>query len=194
MAFAAPLALIATAVGGGISAYGAYASGQAKSAMARYQQGSDLAMAKVAADNAQYDIASGGIKALQAGLVGRAAMGRLGARAGAGNVAGKSVADLQRSQSAITMEKERIQIADAAHADYGEQVQAARFTAEAGAKGVEAQTDIAAGELGALGSIASTAGSVAGKWYDLSAIGKGGSGGIDTGMGLAPFGGSSMFT
>jgi hypothetical protein len=169
MAFAAPLMLIATAIGAGVTAYGQYQQGQATARRMGAEADVNTKLAGIALGNAQYDIASGEVKAQQAGLVGRAASGRIAAFGGARNISGRSLTDVQGSQAAITAENEAIQRADAAHAAYGEQVQAAEKTTAAGADIVAGRTAIAAGDVSALGSIASGAGSVAGKWYDISA-------------------------
>jgi len=168
MAFAAPLMMIATAIGAGVTAYGQYQQGQATAARMGTEAQNNARLAGIALGNAQYDIASGEVKAQQAGLVGRAASGRIATFAGARNVAGGSVSAAESSQAAITAENEAIQRADAAHAAYGEQIQASERTAQASGDIFAGRTAVMAGDIGALGSIASGAGSVAGKWYDVS--------------------------
>jgi hypothetical protein len=172
MAFAAPLMMIATAVGAAATAYGQYQQGQATAARMGAEADVNRKLAGVALTNAQYDIASGEVKAQQAGLVGRAASGRQLVRPAAGNIAGRSVADVQASQAAITAENEAIQRADAAHAAYGEQIQGAERTTAAGADIVAGRTAIAAGDVSALGSIAGGGTAVAKQWYDVASTTK----------------------
>lgn len=158
--------MVTTMVGAGISAYGQYSSGQAQSAMYKYQAGVNQQLAAVATQNANWDIVSGEVKAEQAGLQSAATLGRYRASAGAHGVLASP--DVVRSQIAIGAENQAVARADAAHAAYGEQVQAAEKTATAGADIVAAGTARTAGEIGAVGSIVSGAGSVAEKWYTAS--------------------------
>ena len=172
MAFAPELALIATAIGTGVTMYGQYQQGQATAARNMANAANNQALAAVAMKNAQYDIASGEVKAQQAGLVSRAALGRIGAFAGARNIAGASLEDTKKSQLAIGTENQAIQRADAAHAAYGEDIQAAERTAQASGDIFAARTATSAADIAMLGSFASGVGSVAGKWYDISATTK----------------------
>jgi hypothetical protein len=163
--------MVATAAGAGIQAYGSYQGGQAQSKYYQYQAGVNNALAGVAQQNANWDFASGEVKAQQAGLVSRAAAGRETVSAGARNIGmGGSTAQVLASQHAIGAENQAVLRADAAHAAYGEEVQAAERTATAGADVFAGRTAIAAGDIGALGSIASGVGSVAGKWYTASQL------------------------
>ena len=161
--------LAATVAGTGIQAFGQYQAGQATAAGFRYQADVNQKLAQIATQNANYDIAAGGIKAQQAGLVSGAAAGRIQAEAGAHNLAPTvgSTARTYMSQLAIGQENERILTADAAHAAYGEQVQAAEKIAGAGADVVAARTTTQAIVPEVAGTIATGAGSVASKWYQM---------------------------
>lgn len=167
----------ATIAGGGIKAFGDISGAQASSRMYQYQAGVANALAKVATTNANWDIASGETKAQAAGLAGRATVGRETVRGGAGNVSlgpGSSTAAVVSSARSIAGENEAVLRADAAHAAYGEQIQSAAKTAEAGADIVSGKNAITAGYIGAAGDIVSSVGqatSVASKWYTTTGPG-----------------------
>jgi len=160
----------ATVIGSGIKAYGDWYGGQFQKAMYNYQAGVQRAMAGIADKMAQWDISAGAIKQQQADLVARAAIGREAVHFAAGNIGGRTPMDVRGSQEALALENRRIIGADAAHAAYGEEVKAAGYTAQAGVDVVAGQQAAYAGDISAIGSIVSGAGSVAGKWYDVSSL------------------------
>ena len=171
------LMMIATAVGAGVQAYGQYQAGQAQARQYGFQADVNQKLAQIAATNANYDIAAGGVKQVQAGLAGRAQAGRFAVSSGARNIAGGSTGAVTSSIHSLSMENQKIIAADAAHAAYGESVQAAEKTATAGAMTTAAGTAVTAGDI--VGSIVSGVGSVAGKWYDISSVSPTG-GGVNT--------------
>lgn len=160
---------VASAAATGVSQYQA---AQAKTTQYGYEADVNRKLASIAATNANYDIVSGAVKAQQAGLVSRAALGRANVRAGAANIGTTtgSPAAIRSSQIAVGVENQQIQRADAAHAAYGESVQAAEKTAAAGADVAGISNIQAALPIQEAGTVASAAGSVAGKWYQVSQL------------------------
>jgi|SRR5215472_2021418 len=162
--------LIATAVGGGIQAYGSYSGGQAQKAYYNYQAQVQRNLAQVAALKANRDIMAGEVEAQKYGIKTAQVMGGTTASAGARDVAvgTGSTAQVLQSQRAAGLEEQQIARQTAAERAYGERIEASAKTASAGAMDVAGARAATAGEIGAAGTIASTAGSVAGRWYDIS--------------------------
>jgi hypothetical protein len=168
MAFALPLAMIATAIGTGVSAYGQYQQGQAASAAANYQAGVGNILAGALETRGATQIAEAGIPMQQAGIRGAADVGRANVRAGAGGVAigGGSTAQVVGSIRAGSMENEKIAQYNAQQAAYQERLTASEKRAGAGLYGMAAQEDITAGEIGAVGTGLAGIGKVAGMGYE----------------------------
>src|SRR5215472_3596110 len=162
--------LIATAVGGGIQAYGSYSGGQAQKAYYNYQAQVQRNLAQVAALKANRDIMAGEVEAQKYGIKTAQVMGGTTASAGARDVAvgTGSTAQVLQSQRAAGLEEQQVARQTAAERAYGMRVEAEAKTASAGALDVAGEQAAKAGQIAMLGDIASTAGSVAGKWYDIS--------------------------
>jgi hypothetical protein len=158
--------MVATAVGGGIQAYGQYQQGQAQARLAQWKGANDVIAAQEALQNAALDVTSGEQRAYTAGAQGRATIGREIVRAGAGNVAVGQGSINQVTDSALSIARnnqDRLRF-DAAHAAWGEDIKAASLQSEAGAEVIAAKNAVAAGDIGAAGTVVSTIGQVASKW------------------------------
>jgi hypothetical protein len=161
--------LIGTAVGGGISAFGAYQGGQAQKAYYNYQAGVQRQLAGIATQKAGRDIMAGEQEAQKYGIQTAQVLGGTTARAGAGNVAlTGSTAGVLQSQRAAGLEEQATARQTAGERAYGEYVEAAAKTVGAGALDVAGTQAEAASKVAMAGTAVSTVGSVAGKWYDVS--------------------------
>jgi hypothetical protein len=162
--------LIGTAVGGGISAFGAYQGGQAQKAYYNYQAAVAQQLAQVATLKGGRDIMAGEQEAQKYGIQTAGLRGGFTAGAGARNVAipTGATAGVLTSQLAAGKEEQAAARQTAAERAYGEYVEAAAKTASAGALGMAGQQAAMAGDVGAAGTAVSAVGSVAGKWYDVS--------------------------
>jgi len=162
--------LIATAVGGGIQAYGGYAGGQAQKAYYNYQSQVQRNLAQIATLKAGRDIMAGEQEAQRYGIQTAQIMGGTTASAGARNVAVNtgSTAQVLQSQRATGLEEQATARQTAAERAYGEEVEASAKTASAGALTMAGSQAATAGDISAAGTLVSTVGSVAGKWYDIS--------------------------
>lgn len=170
MAFAAPLALAATAAGAGIQAYGAISGGQAQKSAMYYR----AAIAKnnqiIAEQNATSAIEAGQAKGQIQGLKGRAVGGAIRANQGRSGVdvntgSNVDVQEAQREQSQLDTETV---LHNADLQAYGYRTQATNYAAEAELdkkSGDDAQT---AGYLKAAGGLLSSAGSLGMKWNGTS--------------------------
>jgi hypothetical protein len=171
--------IAATVVGGGIQAYGAYSGGQAQKAYYQFQAGQQAEIARIARLKAGRDIMAGEQEAQKYGIKTAQVLGGTIARAGAGNIGPTtgSTAAVYISQRAAGLAEQATARQTAAERAYGEDVEAAAKVAGAGAMDIAGKQAAFAGEIGAAGSVVSTIGSVAGKWYDVSKLGAAGAGG-----------------
>src|SRR6516162_7861673 len=104
---AAVTTMAAAAVGGGISAFGAYQGGQAQKAYYNYQAGVQRQLAGIATQKAGRDIIAGEQEAQKYGIQTAQVLGGTTARAGAGNVAlTGSTAGVLQSQRAAGLEEQ----------------------------------------------------------------------------------------
>lgn len=184
---AAVVGIGATAIGTGISVYGAERKGKADQAQALYQAQQAQYQAaiadmnrKIALQNADYDIAAGETKAQQSGMQTRAQIGEAKVTQAASglDVNTGSAVDVRESIADIGAENTGIVRANAARAAYGEQVNAANATAQSTLYTNAASGDIVAGnnareagDIGALSSLIGGAASVATKWSAASTAG-----------------------
>lgn len=171
----------ATVAGGAISAGSAIAGGYAKSNMDQYQAGMAMTRAAVDQGNANYAFASAQPNIQQAGLRGRAEVGRTRAAFGAGNIATGvgSTKDVVNSESGIAAQNEGVIASNAAKRAYGYEVESTEDVNQAQVYDKAASNDKTAGYIGALGSFVGTAGSVANKWVQMGqAFGNSGSGAV----------------
>jgi hypothetical protein len=175
------VSMAATAAGGAVTAAGQLQGGAA-------QKQRDYYLAAVADQNRVYEQMLGERRAGEKGLEQAQVAGRQIAAQGASglDVGRGSAVEVQKSQQQIAgIEQQDIRYSAQRRA-YGEQVQGELYKRA----GDEAVT---ASKYAAAGTVLGTVGSVSSKWLQGRQLGMFGGGGIDTGMGLSPFGGSSMF-
>jgi len=167
--------LVATAVGGGISAFGQYSGGQAQKQYYDFLARNAMQEANIARLKAGRDVMAGEQEAQKYGIQTAQALGGTITRAGAGNIATGtgSTARVYMSQRAAGLEEQATARQTAAERAYGERVEAAGKVAGAGADVFAGARAVTAGDISAFGTMVSTVGSVAGKWYDLSQLGGG---------------------
>lgn len=167
--------LAAAASGGGslLSAFGALSGGQAQSRQLQYQAGVADLNKQIALQNADYAQHTGDIQGQQYGMQAAQRMGAIRAGIGASgiDIGSGSKAAVQDSQRYVT-ELDTTQIrSNAARKAYGFDVEATQDAAQAGLYSAAASDAQSAGEIKALGSLVSGAGSVASKWYQGSSVG-----------------------
>jgi hypothetical protein len=160
-----PTVMLATSVAGaGISAYGAYSTGQANSANAAYQAQVAQNNAAIARQNAGLETQTGEIQAANQGMKTRAMIGKTMAEQGASGVdvnSGSPVA-VRSAEAKLGMLDALTIRANAARKAYGYQVAATGDVAEGQLLETESQQAAAAAPISALGSFlggVSTAGS-----------------------------------
>lgn len=159
----------AAASGGGslISAFGALSGGAAQSKQLQYQAGVADLNKQIALQNADYALATGETDAKRYGMQAAQRMGAIRAGIGASgiDIGSGSKAAVQDSQQAVAgIDLAQIRN-NAARKAYGFDVEATQDTAQAGLLRSAASDAQSAGEIKALGSLVSGAGSVASKWY-----------------------------
>lgn len=169
-------------VGGGISAYSRYQQGQSSSQMYNYRAGISDRNAKIAAQNAEYAMNQGQQEAAVRGMKTGQQIGAARAKFGASNIAVGvgSAADTESSIEKIGAIDTATILNNAARVAYGYKIGEQQEKEQASlyrSAGADAKK---AGMIGALGSLVSTAGSVAGKWMQYKqTFGGGTSGGSD---------------
>lgn len=174
--------MAATAAGAGISAYGASKSGQAQAGMYQYQAGVAQLNSQIALQNRDLALATGQTEAQRYGMAAAQRLGSIKAGGGASgiDVGSGSKADVTQSQQYVTGIDQATLYNNAARKAYGYEVESVMGTAQAGMYG-QASSDAAdAGNIKALASLVSGAGSVASKWT------QGTSGGLFGGKTSAP--------
>jgi hypothetical protein len=163
-------AMIATAVGSGIQAYGAYQGDKAQQAMANYQANVANTLAGVYNVRGEQQMAAGYQRAADVGLRTGAQVAGTEVRAAAGNIAGGSVRGVVGSELALGQLGQRRTIANAAEAAFGERLRGAEETATGGLKGMAALQYGEAAPIAAAGDIASGIGKVAGMGIQKSQV------------------------
>jgi alkanesulfonate monooxygenase SsuD/methylene tetrahydromethanopterin reductase-like flavin-dependent oxidoreductase (luciferase family) len=166
----AVIGMTATAIGGGVSAYGAYSSGKAQQQMYNYQSGVALANQQIAKQNADYALQAGESKAQVAGLTERFQEGKTKAQQGAGNldVGSGSAMDVRASEHEIGQEDQAVIRAGAAKTAYGYGVEAYQEETKSQLDIMAGKNSAKAGAISATGTLLGTAGSVASKWSTFS--------------------------
>ena len=155
-----------SAVGAGINAFGAIQSGAAQSQMYQYQAGVAETNQKIALQNRDYALNAGETEAVRYGMgaAQRGAQLKTGMSTSGMDIGSGSKAAAQSSQQTV-FEMDLGQIRNnAARKAYGNEVEAAQDTAQAGLYTRAASDAESAGGIKALGSLVSGAGSVADKW------------------------------
>jgi hypothetical protein len=175
---AAPIAMVATAIGSGVQAYGQKELGAYQQQMYNYQAGANTALAGAQEQTAQAIRQSGEVQAQQIGMQYRAERGRQVASTAAAGVDPFSgtARNVTQSITALGQESQALARTRAAENAYQEQLGAWGKRTEAGLETAAGKQAVVAGDIGALGSVVSGAGSVAKQWYQY-----GGTGGFDPG-------------
>lgn len=163
------IGMTAAAVGGGVTAYGQYQSGQAQSSMYNYQSGVAKINQQLKKQDAEYARDVGEVEAQQAGMRTRGAVGSTRAAQGARgiDVNTGSAADIRKSQIDLGQQDERIIRSNAARRAYGFEVEGMNQGVQANIYGMAAKDASSAGMIKSAGTLISTAGTVASKWYQM---------------------------
>lgn len=185
----AALPLIATVAGGvgaGVSAYGAYESGQANKSAAAYQAEVAANNAKIAQQNATWDIQAGEVAADNQGLRTRGAVGAEKAGQGAAGVSVNSgtAPDVRAATEALGMQDAMTIRSNAARAAYGAEVQATSDTAQSQLDTMQSRQAGIAGDLSAGGSLLQGISTVGGRYAAWQNSAGPGSSGNNAGMPL----------
>lgn len=173
MAFALPIAMIATAAGAGLSAVGQLQQGAAQSAMYSYQAGVARANAMIAERNAQWATLEGVRREEISGQKTAFQRSEAIAQQGASNldVNRGSAKQVQESITQVGRQQEDIIGSDAVRRAYGYRVEEAQDVAQAGAFSSASKTARTASYLAAGGSVLGGIESVSSKWMWASAMG-----------------------
>lgn len=169
----ATIGIASTAAGGGVSAFGSIMGGNANAAMYQYQAGIAQMNKKIADQNAAYETALGETQAQQSGMKTRAVIGATRAQQGASGLdvnTGSNVS-VRASEAELGAEDQAMIRSNAAFRAYGDEVQAANFTAQSQVDTMAASYSQTAGEIGAFSSILGAGGSVSSKWMQASQLG-----------------------
>lgn len=158
--------LVGTAVGGGVSAYGAYQGGQAQQNMFNYQSRVAQINAGIAQNQANTDIIAGDIRAQQSGLrtAQRVGLTRAGMAAGGIDIGSGSAKSVIGSEEEIGQFEQASIRNDAARRAFGSRVAAFGDTAQANVDIAAGQGARQAADINVGTSVLGAATSVADKW------------------------------
>lgn len=169
----------ATVAGGLTTAAGQKYAGDAKANMLTYQAGVSKINQQIQLQNADYARKVGEVDAQRSGMRTADIVSKTRAAQGASNldVNSGSSTDIQTSEKAIGQQDQRVIRANAARQAYGFDVEALNAETSSKLQMMGADTSRTSGNIAATGTLISTAGSVASKWYGASsAFGSGNSG------------------
>jgi hypothetical protein len=173
------VSLGASVAGGVTTAMGKGFESKAQSNMYQYQAGMAQINKQIDEQNAAYARSGGEVEAQKSGMRSRFQLGGIKVTKAAGNidVNSGSAREVQDSQEAIGQHDQSIIRSNAARQAYGYDVEAAGHKAQVGMYGMASENALTTGKIGVAGSLISTAGSVANKWYGASSsFGSSGSG------------------
>lgn len=162
----ATAALVAGAVGAATTAVGTVEAGQAASNSAAYQAQVSRNNAAIAQQNADYAIAAGQAKTAAQSLKGAAVGGKIKAAQASSGVdvnTGSSVAVQESSREQEKLDTETV-MSNAELQAYGYRTQATGFTAESELQDLTAKQAPIGADIGAAGSLLSSASSLGFKW------------------------------
>lgn len=164
--------LVLGGIGTAVSAVGALSSGMAQSQAATYQAAVAQNNAIIAAQNAESATQAGQAQATAQSLQGRAALGAVtSAEAANGiDVNSGSALDTRATQREMNQLNTETTAANAALQAYGYRTQSTNFQAEAGLEQMTASNALAAGGIGAVGSLLGGASSLGLKWSILQNV------------------------
>ncbi len=174
------IGLAGSIASGGMSAISSLRGGDASAAQARYKSSMAWQNYQINQQNANYAESIGEQKAERAGMAGAQRMGQIVAAQGASGVAvgSGSAKEVQGSQHLVSkMDMDTIR-ESAAKTAYDYRVAASNDANKARGYESAGRDALAAGRLGAVGSIVGTAGSVASKWLQGSQLGLWGKGNV----------------
>lgn len=169
MAFVAPLALAAGAIGSAVSAVGALEAGAAQANAANYQAAVARNNATIAEQNAEYATKAGLAKTETLGMKGAAIAGKVKASQGASGVdvnTGSNV-DVQVGQREASKVDTETALNNSELQAYGYRSQATSYTAQAGLDELTAEQAPIGAALGATGGLLSGASGLGMKWASL---------------------------
>lgn len=167
----------ATALGGGVAAYGAMEKGKSNAQMYNYKAGVAQINQQLAEQNADYQLRAGEIKAQHSGMKTAQQVGAIRAAQSGSNldINSGTVAQVRESQHDIGIHDQETIRANAARAAYGYEIEAVKYKTEQGMNLTAAKQSKRAGTIDAIASLLGTAGSVSGKWMQGSQAGMWGS-------------------
>ena len=167
------ISLATSAIGGGISAFGAYSAGQSQAAMANYQSAVAQINAKIAEENAQYAEKAGEVEAQQTAMGVRARIGATKAQQGASNldVNRGSAVDVRASEAEIGAQDQAMVRANAARTAYGYRTQKLGFEAQSALDTAAARNARTASGFNVASSLIGGASSVSDRWYRMTQSG-----------------------
>jgi hypothetical protein len=163
----------ASALSGGVSAFGSIFGGQAAANQANYQAGIATMNANIARQNASYELAKGEVEAQQSGMKTRYQIGSTKAIQGASGIdVNRGTAPLVRtSEAEVGSMNEATIRAGAARKAYGLDVEAAGLDATAQLDKMSASNAKTASYISAASSILGSAGSVSSNWLKMNQSG-----------------------
>lgn len=166
MAFAAPLALVAGVIGGGITAAGQLEAGQATANAATYRAQVARNNTDISNQNAVYAEQAGQAKATAQAMKGAQVAGKIKAGQGASGVdvnSGSNVAVQAGQREVAKLDTETV-LNNAQLEAYGYRTRATSDEAQAGLEQLTAEQAPVGAEIGAAGSLLSSASSLGYKW------------------------------
>lgn len=165
--------LATTAIGAGVSAYGAYQGGQAQKQMYDYKAAVAQVNQQIAKQNADYALHAGEVEAQQAGMKLRSEIGQIRAGQGASglDIASGSAPLVRDSATRVGQENIAIIRSNAAKRAYGYEVEAMEHGAESTLDTVAGANAKTAGTISAIGSLLGGASSVSSKWVGYKTSG-----------------------
>ncbi len=170
----------ASAVGGGVTAYGQAQSGAAGSAMYKYKAGVAARNAVINRQNSDYALEVGETQSVRSGLTTGFNIGKqkVVQAANGFDVNSGSNAAVRDSTRDIGVTDQTTIRTNAGRKALGFRQRAADLDAEGGADIMAGDNAIKAGEIAATGTLIGTAGSVASKWTQASQVWGGGGSGV----------------
>jgi hypothetical protein len=160
------MSLASTAIGGGISAFGAEKSGQAQQQMYNYQAGVARINYQIDQQNKEYAFNQGEAEATRYGLKSAQQLGQIRAAQGASglDVNSGSNADVQASQRKVAQMDMTTIRSNAAKTAYDFDVKSTMDLNQATMDVMAGQNAKTAGDIKAMSSLVGSAGSVSDKW------------------------------
>jgi len=154
-------------------AFGKYEEGKAQSNMYNYRAAIAELNSQIALQNRDYALQSGDRKAVQIGMKGSQQIGAIRAAQGASgmDVGSGSAVQVRAGQHKAVAFDLQTQRENTAREQYAYQAESVQDVAQAGLYKTAAATSMQAGEIGAISSLVSGAGSVSDKWLSMRQYG-----------------------